>query len=214
MVKQTGRRKPAGTGRRSVRAAMRKDMVRCGNCAALVKAGTRFCPRCGARIGTGTPPWLAYLLCFLGGIVAVMVSALLEFVLFMGFNGIIGAALIAGFVEEPVKQAGVMFAAFRRDSYIRSLRVGAAGGAFAGLGFGLIEAIFYISSLSFYMPLPEATIFRSLLVLLHVFLSALAGVGVYFGARAGFSGKAKMVALIILAAGIHAMWNYAVLALF
>jgi len=180
----------------------------------MVKRGDLFCPRCGARLGPPRPRWLAYLACFLGGIVALMLAGLIELLFFVGLQDLLALAVLAGLVEEPVKQIGVAAMAFRGSRSIRSPASGALGGALAGLGFGVIEGMFYTATLSRFYPLLEAAGMRALLVLLHVLLSALAGVGVYFGSSRKAGGMMRMFLLIALASGAHALWNYAAVSLF
>ncbi|MEM2878886.1 MAG: PrsW family glutamic-type intramembrane protease [Candidatus Hadarchaeales archaeon] len=150
---------------------------------------------------------MAYLICLLGGLTAIIMAVMIELPLLLAFRERAIQALITGFVEEPVKQIGVAFVAFK-SSIISSPRMGAIGGAFAGLGFGGIEAILFISFLSYAIPSHEAVTLRIPLVLFHIFLSAIAGAGVYFGASGGAVGKIKMVVLIALASTIHSLWNY------
>jgi len=182
----------------------------CENCGARLLPGAEFCVRCGAKVVVPQGVRLTYLASFLGGIIAIIPAALVESLVSVGISGMSALAVAAGFVEEPMKQIGVARMAFRTPGGISSRRKGLIAGALAGAGFGIIESVLYVTILSSIIPLPEAIGVRTLTVLLHAGLSAIAGMGVYYAATKKGGGMLKFFLLLLVAIAVHSSWDYAV----
>ena len=180
----------------------------CKNCGARLLAGARFCVRCGAEVVVSQGTRLTYLAAFLGGIIAIIPAALVESLVSVGLSGMSGMAVAAGFVEEPMKQIGVARMAFRTPSGISSRRNGLIAGALAGAGFGIIESTLYTAILSSIIPLPEAIGLRTITVLLHAGMSAIAGMGVFYVTTKERS-MLKFFLLLLVAIAVHSSWDYA-----
>ena len=181
----------------------------CENCGARLLPGGEFCVRCGARVVTSPGTRLLYIASFLGGIVSIIPAAVVESIISVGLSGMSALAVAAGFVEEPMKQIGVARMAVRSAGGISSRRNGLIAGALAGAGFGIIESILYVTILSSIVPLPEAVGVRTLTVLLHAGLSAIAGMGVYYAAAKKERSMSKFFLLLLLAIAVHSSWDYA-----
>lgn len=167
---------------------------------------------------------LSYVISFLGGLAAVPLALLIGIGVFVSLGvesiflqttvpGLITVFVIlsatAGLTEEPLKIVGLAILAKKFPKRINSKRVGILCGAMAGLGFGAIEYIFRLllfpSSLA---ALGGLTISLPL----HMMLSALAGLGIYF-----FSSKRDkpnrwvwLFAFLALAIVIHTAFDFAV----
>jgi RsiW-degrading membrane proteinase PrsW (M82 family) len=165
--------------------------------------------RCGAGIVVSQGARLTYLASFLGGIIAIIPAALVESLLSVGFSSMSALAVTAGFVEEPMKQIGVARMAFRTPGGITSRRRGLIAGALAGAGFGIIESTLYTVILSSIIPLPEAIGLRTITVLLHAGMSAIAGMGVYYATTKKERGMLKFLLLLLVAIAVHSSWDYA-----
>jgi DNA-directed RNA polymerase subunit RPC12/RpoP len=183
----------------------------CQNCGARLLTDARFCLVCGAEVVVSQDTRLTYLAAFLGGIVAIIPAALVESLFSLGLNSMSALAVAAGFVEEPMKQLGVARMAFRTPSGISSRRDGLIAGALAGAGFGIIESILYVTILSSIIPLPEAIGARTLTVLLHAGMSAIAGMGVFYATTRKENGMLKFFLLLLVAIAVHSSWDYAAL---
>jgi RsiW-degrading membrane proteinase PrsW (M82 family) len=155
--------------------------------------------------------WLTYLASLLGGIVVIVPAALVELLILAGISDMSALAIMAGFVEEPMKQIGVARMAFKTPSWISSRRAGLIAGALAGLGFGVVESIFYTAILSGTMPFSGAIGLRTITILLHMTLSAIVGMGIFYAAAK--KSVLKFLLLLLGATTIHAAWNYAALKL-
>jgi ribosomal protein L40E len=181
----------------------------CENCGARLLPGAEFCVRCGAKVVVPQGARLIYLAAFLGGIIAIIPAALVESLVSVGFSGMSALAVAAGFVEEPMKQIGVARMAFRTTGGISSRRRGLIAGALAGAGFGIIESTLYTAILSSIIPLPEAIGLRTITVLLHAGMSAIAGMGVFYATTRKENGMLKFFLLLLLAIAVHSSWDYA-----
>jgi uncharacterized OB-fold protein len=180
----------------------------CENCGARLLPGAEFCVRCGARVVTSQDTRLTYVASFLGGIIAIIPAALVESLFSVGISGMSALAVAAGFVEEPMKQIGVARMAFRTPSGISSRRNGLIAGALAGAGFGIIESILYVTILSSIIPLSEAIGVRTITVLLHAGMSAIAGMGVFYATAKKERGVLKFFLLLLVAIAVHSSWDY------
>jgi ribosomal protein L40E len=181
----------------------------CQNCGARLLTDAEFCVNCGAMVGVSQGSRLTYLAAFLGGIVAIIPAALVESLVSVGFSGMSALAVAAGFVEEPMKQIGVARMAFRTPSGISSRRNGLIAGALAGAGFGIIESILYVTILSSIIPLPAAIGVRTITVLLHAGMSAIAGMGVFYATTREERSMLKFFLLLLVAIAVHSSWDYA-----
>jgi ribosomal protein L40E len=181
----------------------------CQNCGARLLTGAEFCVRCGAKVVVPQGVRLTYLASFLGGIIAIIPAALVESLVSVGLSGMSGLAVAAGFVEEPMKQIGVARMAFRTPSGISSRRNGLIAGALAGAGFGIIESTLYTAILSSIIPLPEAIGLRTITVLLHAGMSAIAGMGVFYATTREERSMLKFFLLLLVAIAVHSSWDYA-----
>jgi len=181
----------------------------CQNCGARLLTDARFCVVCGAGVVTSRDTRFTYLAAFLGGIVAIIPAAIVESLVSVGLSGMSGLAVAAGFVEEPMKQIGVARMAFRTTGGITSRRRGLIAGALAGAGFGIIESTLYTAILSSIIPLPEAIGLRTITVLLHAGMSAIAGMGVFYVTTRKENGMLKFFLLLLVAIAVHSSWDYA-----
>jgi ribosomal protein L40E len=181
----------------------------CENCGARILPGAKFCVRCGAKVVVNQGTRLNYLASFLGGIVAIIPAAVVESLFSVGISGMSALALAAGFVEEPMKQIGVARMAFRTPSGISSRKNGMIAGALAGAGFGIIESILYVTILSSIIPLPEAIGLRTMTVLLHAGMSAIAGMGIFYATTRKERSMLKFSMLLLVAIAVHSSWDYA-----
>jgi ribosomal protein L40E len=181
----------------------------CENCGARLLPGAEFCVRCGAKVVVDQGARLTYLAAFLGGIVAIIPAAVVESLFSVGISSMSALALAAGFVEEPMKQIGVARKAFRAPSGIPSRKSGLIAGALAGIGFGIIESILYVTILSSIIPLPEAIGVRTMTVLLHAGMSAIAGMGIFYATTSRERSMPKFFLLLLVAIALHSSWDYA-----
>ena len=181
----------------------------CQNCGARLLKDAEFCVNCGARVGVSQGLRLTYLASFLGGIGAIIPAAIVELLVFGGLNSTSAFAVAAGFVEEPMKQIGVARMAFRTTGGITSRRRGLIAGALAGVGFGIIESTLYTAILSSIIPLPEAIGLRTMTVLLHAGMSAIAGMGLFYATTRKENGMLKFFLLLLVAIAVHSSWDYA-----
>ena len=126
------------------------------------------------------------------------------------------AALTAPFVEESLKVAGVILIYLIARDEMDDLMDGFVYGAMVGLGFALIEDVFYFIAIfggttggvlaGFYVRVVSSGFYG------HVLYTGLAGMGVaYFVSRRGevTFGRRLAVALGLFAAGVggHFLWN-------
>ena len=126
------------------------------------------------------------------------------------------AALTAPFVEESLKVAGVILIYLIARNEMDDMMDGFVYGAMVGLGFALVEDVFYFIAIfggttggvlaGFYVRVVSSGFYG------HVLYTGLAGMGVaYFVSRRGevTFGRRLAVALGLFAAGVagHFLWN-------
>ena len=126
------------------------------------------------------------------------------------------AALTAPFVEELMKGAGVVLIYLIARSEVDDVLDGFVYGAMCGLGFAVVEDVFYFVAIfggttegvlaGFYVRVVSSGLYG------HVLYTGLTGMGIaYFVARRGEAplGRRTLVAVALFAAGVagHFVWN-------
>lgn len=123
---------------------------------------------------------------------------------------IILVSVVAPLVEEPIKPLGLYF--LKEEERV-SLRIKdwALLGAFAGLGFGLLENSLYAIEASTYGAAVTTTLFglRTLLCIpMHMVATTITGFGLGLWARTG--NARYFLKFLILAILVHGLYNFTV----
>ncbi len=157
---------------------------------------------------------LAVVVAILGGLLGIL-GALVEEVRSGG--GILLPFIGAPIIEEVLKPAGVYLILIRRPHLLRGRLHTAALSALAGLTFGLLEALVYVT---LYVSKPPEwfVVYRfSLPLALHTTTSFMVGLGINQGLLTWARGGAPMPKasrnLYVAAIGLHAAFNITTTAL-
>jgi len=123
---------------------------------------------------------------------------------------IVVVSVVAPMVEEPIKPLGLYF--LKEDEKVMlHFRDWALMGAFAGLGFGLLENGVYAFQASTYGATVTATLLglRTLLTLpLHMIATTITGFGVGLWAQTG--NASYFLKFLVVAMLIHGLYNFTV----
>jgi RsiW-degrading membrane proteinase PrsW (M82 family) len=183
-------------------------------------SGTNFFPGVRASLAALERPGLfapkrgLLVALILGGSVSIVLAIVVQ--LALRVKGVAFAVVVAPFTEEPLKALSVLMVALLMWKIIPNRRYGAALGAAAGLGFGVVESTIYIigflTSGATAGRIALSIVVRIMVTpLMHPVWSALVGVGM-FALLAGRTAKkpsplwlAPM--LLILGPIAHMMWN-------
>lgn len=140
----------------------------------------------------------------IGGLVSTIVVAL-PLGVFLGLH-----PTLAGIVEEPAKVIALIIIAFKFPDWLTSKTKCALFGGLAGLGFAFMENLwYYLGILALKRGIPPELIYgRTLLSLpFHIFVSAIAGMGLLYIAAKGEEGYKKALGLLFVAIILHGLWN-------
>lgn len=152
-----------------------------------------------------------------GFIVSFIFSAIASFGLSFMVEILVGilvgrtvAGFLSGLVEEPLKALAMIVVVNYIWKTIPNRRYGAALGAVAGLGFGVVEYIISVAE----TPTVETFLVRIITVIMHVIWSSIVGIGIFTMVSSrttqqdpSKSNKSMLRFFLLVAIAIHIIWN-------
>jgi RsiW-degrading membrane proteinase PrsW (M82 family) len=163
-----------------------------------------------SQLPNGKSPNFGFIVSFIFSALAGFGLSFLVEILIVILVGQAITVLFSALVEEPLKALAVTVVVTYMWKTIPNRRYGAALGAAAGLGFGVVESIKYIAQ----TPAVEMFLIRIITTIMHSIWSAIVGIGIFTMiasrmTRLGSptSNKSMRRYFLLLAIAIHISWN-------
>jgi hypothetical protein len=149
------------------------------------------------------------------GILAILISVGIQLALSFVVGEYAMVAIIAPLSEEPAKALCMLIVVLFMWKVVPNRRYGAALGGAAGLGFGIVESVFYIITILSQNEQAWLVAVRILLTpLMHPLWSAFVGIGIFAYAAsksnsANSTNSSLWLPLLFLCIGMlnHGVWN-------